>query len=260
MLHLHKKWLPTVLLAVALHIVVFAIAYSALKPQSPTESTKRTSTDVLERKTPAPQPDPLLINTAPTRVMTMTETKPSDITQASNLQSDHRDAAQTRSETAAVQSVAHKHEQSTQIAENNSNTAPKTKPSTHVSAQKNTTQAVAEPSEISIAQVGDHATKEAVLEKNDMGLLAGDVAITRTDEVTDETYQAVKSEAEGINDQLRAAINEIKHRNQSKIEQAQPPKTTPQTAPISEPARNPTDNESDNSKDRTDNDAPMTAQ
>ena len=254
MLHLHKKWLPTVLLAVALHIVVFAIAYSALKPQSPTESTKRTSTDVLERKTPAPQPDPLLINTAPTRVMTMTETKPSDITQASNLQSDHRDAAQTRSETAAAQSVAHKHDHSTQIAVDNSNTAPKTKPSTHVSAQKNTTQAVA------IAQVGDHATKEAVLEKNDMDLLAGDVAITRTDEVTDETYQAVKSEAEGINDQLRAAINEIKHRNQSKIEQAQPPKTTPQAAPISEPARNPTDNESDNSKDRTDNDAPMTAQ
>ena len=169
---------------------------------------------------------------------------------------------QTQTETAAAQPAAHKHDQPKEIAVDNSNTASKAKPRAQVSVQKNAAQAVVERPEVPNTQTDGNTTPEAVLEKNDIGLLAGDVAMKKKD-VADETYQAVKSEAEGINDQLRAAINEIKHRNQSKIEQAQPLKASPQaehvTASVRNPINNETDNETNNGKVRADNDAPMTA-
>ena len=255
MLHLNKKWLPAVLLAVVLHIIVFTIAYSALKPQPSSHATQHMS--------PNPIADPPLTTAAATQTMTITETHQSNPAHTDPPITDDNATTQisAQTQTAAAQPAAHKHDQPKEIAVDNSNTASKAKPRAQVSVQKNAAQTVAERPEVPHPQADGNTSPEAVLEKNDIGLLAGDVAMKK--DVADETYQAVKSEAEGINDQLRAAINEIKHRNQSKIEQAQPPKASLQADHVDASARtstnNEADNETNNGKDRADDDAPMTA-
>ena len=57
--------------------------------------------------------------------------------------------------------------------------------------------------------------------KNNAGLLAIDVPTQQTGVKIDKNYLAAKSEVEELNNQLSAAINEVKKRNQQQIDQRQ---------------------------------------
>lgn len=57
--------------------------------------------------------------------------------------------------------------------------------------------------------------------KNNAGLLAIDVPTQQTGVKIDKDYLAAKSEVEELNNQLSAAINEVKKRNQQQIDQRQ---------------------------------------
>jgi len=57
--------------------------------------------------------------------------------------------------------------------------------------------------------------------KNNAGLLDRDIPTQKSNVKVDKDYLSAKSEVEGINDQLSAAINEVKKRNQQKIDERQ---------------------------------------
>lgn len=57
--------------------------------------------------------------------------------------------------------------------------------------------------------------------ENDYGLLDIDIPTQKTEMKRDESYEEKKSEVEEINNQLSAAISEVKKRNQQKIDQMQ---------------------------------------
>jgi len=57
--------------------------------------------------------------------------------------------------------------------------------------------------------------------KNNAGLLDRDVPIQKSNIKVDRDYLSAKSEVEAVNDQLSAAINEVKKRNQQRIDERQ---------------------------------------
>ena len=61
--------------------------------------------------------------------------------------------------------------------------------------------------------------------KNEAALLATDVPMQREQVKIDKEYLSMKSEVEEVNNRLSAAINEVKKRNQQKIDQIEQPKT-----------------------------------
>lgn len=61
--------------------------------------------------------------------------------------------------------------------------------------------------------------------KNEAALLATDVPIQREQVKIDKEYLSMKSEVEEVNNRLSAAINEVKKRNQQKIDQIEQQKT-----------------------------------
>lgn len=61
--------------------------------------------------------------------------------------------------------------------------------------------------------------------KNEAALLATDVPIQREQVKLDKEYLSMKSEVEEVNNRLSAAINEVKKRNQQKIDQIEQQKT-----------------------------------
>lgn len=61
--------------------------------------------------------------------------------------------------------------------------------------------------------------------KNEAALLATDVPMQREQVKIDKEYLSMKSEVEEVNNRLSAAINEVKKRNQQKIDQIEQQKT-----------------------------------
>lgn len=57
--------------------------------------------------------------------------------------------------------------------------------------------------------------------KNNAGLLDRDIPTQKSNIKVDKDYLSAKSEVEAVNDQLSAAINEVKKRNQQKIDERQ---------------------------------------
>lgn len=70
---------------------------------------------------------------------------------------------------------------------------------------------------------GNNKVLDAV--KNEAGLLATDVPIEKEQIKIDKEYVSMKSEVEEVNNRLSAAINEVKKRNQQKIDQMEQQKT-----------------------------------
>lgn len=244
MVKLSERWLPALCLAILLHVTFFSVLYTNFRQVESTERAPHTATSIdtkIEAQRHLTSPlinEDLLIENMPKRVMTLDDTKkverikPNDKVAAINVQkpiaknSVLQEAKSPQPKTSEQQTITIKTEVTTK-RDNTELPVVKPKLSPSISTQNKTTQ-TGNASLKTTTQAID--PQDSAQRKRELGLLAGDIALQNTSMTidTDKTYHSMKSEVESINDELRTAINEVKHRNQSKIEQAQPQKAAPQ--------------------------------
>lgn len=223
-----EKWFWALCLAVLVHVGVFFIFYL---------NTHQTdSVEVAESQTNSTKP--ALINNVdlPEKVYTTTVTStktPNDnndnvedtVNKKSEIGNELEASQLTRSDeqTASVES----RKAPSFSAANNVDDKPKKRASTSIeSAQANST---APQNEKALNVQTDSNTQSIVANtddkleeiRNNASLLDIDVPAQKSNVKIDKDYLSAKSEVEAINDQLSAAINEVKKRNQQKIDEQQ---------------------------------------
>ena len=247
MLKFREKWFWALGLAILVHVAVFSIFYLNTATQSPPAS----GSSVATTEPVALEPINVLPNDKRSTT-TVIRTK----TSASVDDSLEKDRLDTVNEHSTKTELASDDEQ----LSGSENTIPSTPHATdkiNASVKKSTTDTRALPTQtvdqglkappqennsLKNQSLKDQALRDQALRdqaqqrvlserinpdinienlKNDAGLLDIDVPAQKSTVQIDKDYLSAKSEAEDINDQLSRAINEVKNRNQQKIDERQ---------------------------------------
>ena len=223
-----EKWFWALCLAVLVHVVVFFIFYL---------NTHQTdSVEVADSQTNTTEPTVINSINLPEKVYTtsVTSTKtPNDnndnIEGTVNKKSeigDKSEVYQLASNNGQTASVESRKAPPSSAANNVDNKPEKPASTSKESAQANST---APQKEKALNAQTDSNTQSIVAStddkleeiKNNASLLDIDVPAQKSNVKIDKDYLSAKSEVEAINDQLSAAINEVKKRNQQKIDEQQ---------------------------------------
>lgn len=223
-----EKWFWALCLAVLVHIGVFFIFYL---------NTHQTdSVEVAESQMKTAEPTVINSINLPEKVYTTTVTStktPND--NNDNIEDTVNKKSEIGNELEASQ-LASSDEQTTNVeskkaspssAANNIDDKPKKRASTSIeSAQVNSTA----PQKEKAPNVQTDSNTQSIVAntddkleeiRNNASLLDIDVPAQKSNVKIDKDYLSAKSEVEAINDQLSAAINEVKKRNQQKIDEQQ---------------------------------------
>lgn len=223
-----EKWFRALCLAILVHVGVFFIFYL---------NTHQTdSVEVAESQTNSTEPIAINNVDLPEKVYTttVTNTKTSNDTnnnvedtvnkkseignelEASQLTSSDEQTANVESRKASPSSAANnvndksKKPASTSIESVQANKNPPQKEKALDAQTDSTTQSIVASTDDKLEEI-----------KNNASLLDIDVPAQKSNVKIDKDYLSAKSEVEAINDQLSAAINEVKKRNQQKIDEQQ---------------------------------------
>ncbi|MDN3442636.1 hypothetical protein QL898_13460 [Psychrobacter sp. APC 3279] len=222
MIKFREKWFWALCLAVLVHVGVFFVFYL---------NTHQTdSVEVADSQMNTTEPTVINNVDLPEKVYTTTVTSPktSDGTVNDKPMVDDKsnEAFQLTSSDEQIANVESKKAPPSSAA-NNVNDKSKKPASTSIeSAQANKTSpqnekmpnAQTDSNTQSIVASTDDKLEEI---KNNANLLNIDVPAQKSNVKIDKDYLSAKSEVEAINDQLSAAINEVKKRNQQKIDEQQ---------------------------------------
>lgn len=223
-----EKWFRALCLAILVHVGVFFIFYL---------NTHQTdSVEVAESQTNSTEPIAINNVDLPEKVYTTTVTN----TKTSNDTNNNvEDTVNKKSEIGNEPETSQLTSSDEQTANVESRKAPSSpaannvdnKPEKPASTSKEPAQANKTPPQnekMPNAQIDSNtqsivANTDDKLEeiKNNASLLDIDVPAQRSNVKIDKDYLSAKSEVEAINDQLSAAINEVKKRNQQKIDEQQ---------------------------------------
>ncbi|WP_218690676.1 hypothetical protein [Psychrobacter sp. BF1] len=212
MINFREKWLPTLMLAILLHVGIFYILYISFSGKDDVSENTANKDDTSKSST----------------AIDLTSDYPAIQTQTDTSNSDKPDVAldlnsePTESVTAA--------EKSTPITTPNKLSTTKAKNELQLKSAetvKNTTAAKPndktqplETKQLIPVDANVVVDDEYLLAlKNEAGLLAMDVPSSNAVVKTNKQHSAMKLEVDQTNEQLSAAINEIKNRNQQKIDQ-----------------------------------------
>ncbi len=223
-----EKWFWALCLAVLVHVGVFFIFYL---------NTHQTdSVEVAESQTNSTEPTVINSINLPEKVYTttITSTKTSNDTNNNiedtvNKKSEIGNEPETSQLTSSDEQAAHVESKKapSSPATNNVDDKPKKPASTAIETaqvNKNPPQnekipnAQTDSNTQSVVANTDDKLEEI---KNNASLLDIDVPAQKSNVKIDKDYLSAKSEVEAINDQLSAAINEVKKRNQQKIDEQQ---------------------------------------
>lgn len=223
-----EKWFRALCLAILVHVGVFFIFYL---------NTHQTdSVEVAESQTNSTEPIAINNVDLPEKVYTTTVTN----TKTSNDTNNNvEDTVNKKSEIGNEPETSQLTSSDEQTANVESRKAPSSpaannvdnKPEKPASTSKEPAQANKTPPQnekMPNAQIDSNtqsivANTDDKLEeiKNNASLLDIDVPAQRSNVKIDKDYLSAKSEVEAINDQLSAVINEVKKRNQQKIDEQQ---------------------------------------
>ncbi|MBU5618045.1 hypothetical protein KPY62_13285 [Psychrobacter sp. TAE2020] len=212
MINFREKWLPTLMLAILLHVGIFYILYISFSGKDDIsqntankDNTSKSSTAIdLTSDYPA--------------IQTQTDTSNSDKPKvALDLNSEP-----TESVTAAekITPITIQNKLSATKAKNELELkSAETVKNTTAAKPNNKTQSL-ETKQLIPVDANVVVDDEYLLAlKNEAGLLAMDVPSSNAVIKTNKQHSAMKLEVDQTNEQLSAAINEIKNRNQQKIDQ-----------------------------------------
>ena len=211
MLKLREKWLWALCLAILVHIGVFYFFYLNINKETSTQLTSSSAHTVKTSAAKALNNDSPPI-TRKTYLPTLSET-----TTPNNLDNDPKDTKQiTHKNTMAPSNEAKTI--SSLDSKKNSPTPYKTPailPKERIQ-ESDTLKYPANETTVSLAANNIDSIEDM---RNRAGLLNIDIPTEKNAINTDKNYLSVKSEAEEINHQLSSAINEVKKRNQQKIDE-----------------------------------------
>ena len=211
MLKLREKWLWALCLAILVHIGIFYFFYLNINKETSTQLTSSSAHTVKPSAAKALKHDsPPITNKA--HLPTISET----IT-PNNLDNDPKDTKPiTHKNTMAPSNEAKTI--SSLDSKKNSPTPSKTPailPKERIQ-KSDTLKYQANETTVSLAANNIDSIEDM---RNRAGLLNIDIPTEKNAINTDKNYLSVKSEAEEINHQLSSAINEVKKRNQQKIDE-----------------------------------------
>ena len=223
-----EKWFWALCLAVLVHVGVFFIFYL---------NTHQTdSVEVAESQTNSTEPTTINSINLPEKVYTttITSTKTSNDTNNNvedtiNKKSEIGNEPETSQLTSSDEQTANveSREPPSSSAANNVDDKPK-KPA--YTSKKSVQANKAPPQEEKALNTQTDSNTQSIVAstdgkleeiKNNASLLDIDVPAQKSNVKIDKDYLSAKSEVEAINDQLSAAINEVKKRNQQKIDEQQ---------------------------------------
>jgi len=228
MMKFREKWFWALCLAVLVHVGVFFIFYL---------NTHQTdSVEVADSQTNSTEPTAINNVDLPEKIYTTTVTSTKTSNDTNNNVEDtvnkkseignELEASQLASNNGQTASVESRKAPPSSAANNVDNKPKKTASTAIESAQANKTppqeekalNAQTDSNTQSIVANTDEKLEEI---KNNASLLDIDVPAQKSNVKIDKDYLSAKSEVEAINDQLSAAINEVKKRNQQKIDEQQ---------------------------------------
>ena len=228
MIKFREKWFWALCLAVLVHVAVFFIFYMNMN--------KTDSSDVASSS--INKDEPLAINSQDSSVTDKIYTTTLKSTTApDSTGSDSGDTAVNAADRTGTDASSR-----TEITSSNKETSASTsngmdeKPKKPVATAKETIQANAVPTQKNARQnnkllenqsnendqsIVTNSNETLETFRNNAGLLDIDVPTRQSNVKLDKDYLSAKSEVEAINNQLSSAINEVKKRNQQKIDNRQ---------------------------------------
>lgn len=213
MISFREKWFPAWLLAIILHVVVIFILYLNVNSNRSDHHADSDIEIAAQSLTPNPvNNDSSLKSKAYTTSITSTK-------EATNLKSD---AESKSSETVQVaDTISNNSVQNTMSiqASSASSTSELKQPLAQTTQEKRQLADNRESKMLKSSATENDEDFERV--KNEVGLLDMDIPTKNSELKINKEYLVAKSEIDAVNDQLSAAINEVKNRNQQKIEQTQ---------------------------------------
>jgi len=248
MMKFREKWFWALALAVLVHVGVFIVFYFNANHADTAEmadSSMNTDQPVAISSTPSGPNDKIYTTTVTSTKTLDNEGSGTDSRdKVVNVDIVNNDGVEnsnvsknTTSNSKPITSSENEEPNSPQVSNSNANITKQ--PDT---AQQSITTTVEAPQRISIPAQREQTQRNQALEnqvdstpqsipansennmeqaKNNAGLLDRDIPIQKSNVKVDKDYLSAKSEVEGINDQLSAAINEVKKRNQQKIDERQ---------------------------------------
>ncbi|WP_352310633.1 hypothetical protein [Psychrobacter sp. W2-37-MNA-CIBAN-0211] len=208
-----EKWSAALVFAIFLHLTIFFIFYinSSKHSLDDLANNKKNSSDHIT-VTHADNSDSPLKTSAYTLTLDKAETRP-------KIDSNQRKHV-TVSEKPTPQENEKQRSNSQQRNENNNSYPIEPSIASNENAQK--INEVLENEQVRKVTPLRTIERENLEDfENDSGLLDIDIPTQKTEMRGDESYEEKKSEVEKINNQLSAAISEVKKRNQQKIDQMQ---------------------------------------
>jgi len=222
MIKFREKWFWALCLAVLVHVGVFFIFYL---------NTHQTdSVEVADSQANSTEPAVInnvdLLEKVYTTTVTSAKTPDGTVNDKPMVDDKSNEAFQLTSSDEQKSNVESKKAPPSSTANNVNDKSKKPASTSKESAQANKTPSQNE--KMPNAQT-DNDTQSIVANtddkleeiKNNASLLDIDVPAQKSNVKIDKNYLSVKSEVEAINDQLSAAINEVKKRNQQKIDEQQ---------------------------------------
>ncbi|MBI0426257.1 hypothetical protein [Psychrobacter sp. NG27] len=233
MIKFREKWFWALCLAVLVHVAVFFIFYMNMN--------KTDSSDVASSS--INKDEPLAINSqdssVPDKIYTTTlkSTEASDSKDSDSTGSDSGDTAVNAADRTGTDTSSR-----TELTSSNKETSANTSSSIEDNAQKPASTAKKTAQENDVPTQKSARQNNKLLEnqlnentqsivtnsnetletfRNNAGLLDIDVPTRQSNVKLDKDYLSAKSEVEEINNQLSSAINEVKKRNQQKIDNRQ---------------------------------------
>ena len=204
MVNFREKWLTTLFLAILLHIAVFFILYINL-------NKKNIESDADNNKKSTEITTPIILDKDYPALKTQTETSAVDATEKTLTDEHLLDKAslpKTTSKVEALRNVIPDYKNTAQLDTSNNKTLKsvvgteiENKPSIDITAN---------------APENNEAISVAI---NNAGLLDMDTPTNNNFGKTNKEYDVAKSDLDQTNNQLSDAINEVKKRNQQKIDE-----------------------------------------
>ena len=229
MIKFREKWFWALCLAVSVHVAVFFVFYMNMNK---TDSVDVANSSVNED---APLAVSNQDSSVPDKIYTTTlkSTTASDSTDSDSANTDGETADRTGADTSNNTDLTSSNKETSASTSNGMDdkpkqpvsTAKKTPQTNAVSTQKNARQnnkSLESQSTENAQSLGTNANETLETFRNNAGLLDIDVPTRQSNVKLDKDYLSAKSEVEEINNQLSAAINEVKKRNQQKIDSRQP--------------------------------------
>lgn len=215
MVKLREKWLAALALAILLHAGIFLIFYINQNENIPTSTTDGKKNNAAQLAASNPDSDYILVDTG-VYTTTLKDSKTSPVIQDDQEQNieNSEQSSPNNTEKEALPSQENSESKADTATINNQNLQGKNKEIERNSA-KHTGTALPE----NVNGLGERMDDTAVLNRN-MPKLKSEADM---DNKADSKYESVNEELEEINNQLSDAINEVKKRNQQKIDQSQQP-------------------------------------